>query len=1745
MTYYLFDSVSELPAFGVENDIAFVANQFKQKIFINTSSKPSNSHFFNNGRYDFDSTKTKDILLNNQFLIDYYFNAAGTDEPIFSIIDYNNVSYNLTDVSLNAYNITTTDNTKILYYSPDFTNNKKLTSIFLNGEKGGLITNPYTNFDSSINSSSYEFWSNNSWTNTNANKNLLLFAHKDINGNTIVSYKKYKNDTILTINNVDFTVNNNVQISDSWEHTLISYDKINRTLLVNGIEESCIPDPDYVKAPGDLTYISDYSIAKDAAFECKAVFPSQQTDCTLFEVGTVENNTRLRLDGLGNLVLSVGLRPDTINYEIEISTDKFPTDDQEHLIAWDIRVNPGRARLFIDGDLIGEQSISTELAEGSWASKSTFRNKSLINNIQPFTDYSIGDYHSYKYKNDTNENFNIHHQRNIVFKFETTFPPNWERGVLFSGLPNNLFHSSTNNTIGTYIAIINDNGIKKLLARIYNAKVYLANGFEHFDISIPVTSLPQDGQSHSIVLEYMPGKKNASLDVNSLQIKQDQSGWIRLFIDGQLQGYDYIPNNSACSNYWIDDISPYISHTKSGPSFRGYDWNKISSTEWHTFEIGNQEEVMIPWKGEVSSVGVYVDSDRTEKEQEPEIYNPADYLIDRIRIDTYHPTSSYFTKFNQILVLLDSDGNNLFDNENIRNSIYINLPGSIYYYPTYYEWVQYGNPDFIRQDDILGDAANYGFNLGNSFYALRIHRYREDFLADIHFNNSDALSEPVRFKYIFHTTQWGNSSDNENDVVGAKFWMYTSDPAIQSQVSSWFYERTRSEGDAWGRPWWQQPYGYSEYRHFNMRNVSALNTSKPKNLVHRSIIDENYLPNGSATIPNNDYLQYRLFGDNLAQPNNIITQSSKEAIIDFGGDQFNMNSLYYDGDQYGKWPYLIKTDNPITPSSNDNQFYFELTVEANEVTNNSHLDIRLYLITEEDFNAESGIENVNEKSEFGIYLGSDGYLQDFTHLWDRSLQKSDVLSILVDEKIQNILYYWNGVYAAKYDYQQMDPDKEYYIAISDMEYINAQGLERSIKINFDVATQIYSPDYLLTKSNIAGAPNGGFGFGLLGNYDSWQDSITSDLIYYPNINFDSISNNILNIGADILNLNFEEHGNDYAIDYVTNQSGKGLNSIITYVGDSDLTNTLANMPTGSALLLPEGRYKVTLYEDSYNASGISRHAETLFKSNNFLLCGATNNPNNVVIDLDYDSNYRQGLNYFPLFGYGNDELSQYAYLKINRYPDPNFKPSGLSVTNSIYASGGKAYRTIFDNNRQNLAFYHQSPYFTHQVNYNQCVFTNYSYVTASRHGKGDEAVLTNCYLSDKTSTSANNYDGIVIVNNKEDAYSDSNYVYHGVYNGYIQGFELHNVGLIESGYTINDNVPTVDSSTELLISTSVDGLILLSHNTNGDLLINNNRVPTNTELNTWEYIRLTYDSGVITVDHNDSTIHSEVINFNFDSARLYIGGGLSLNNITGDYTLNNLNGYIKAFRIKTSNIDSVSRPLEDYQFDQNTDLIVTANNVDIPGLSTLTKVGTITKSLFSPFSADTFKWFDIETYYPINGVTVDFSERNPTTKILNKPSWNTSTPLIFDSNYDQDSALGVVISLKKYDEENNEILWKYKDLQNYSQLINIGDDSINKNYLIRLLPDQDQSMMVGREAVIQFEGYIDSNIYPVIALDEYLTLEDNIRISIVSNRYYTSLNYLNFPGAIQYINMEYLPSSGLNVNNFNFDSYYEEPLIGV
>jgi len=113
---------------------------------------------------------------------------------------------------------------------------------------------------------------------------------------------------------------------------------------------------------------------QNAVFSCDVVFPISPSDSVLFEqggtgvgafVGIVSGGTIFRARaGEGDAAIDV-----TSDDGVVLDILDFPRDGLVHNVVWDIRVNPGRIRLWIDGIFKGERSTTTGLALESsiWA----------------------------------------------------------------------------------------------------------------------------------------------------------------------------------------------------------------------------------------------------------------------------------------------------------------------------------------------------------------------------------------------------------------------------------------------------------------------------------------------------------------------------------------------------------------------------------------------------------------------------------------------------------------------------------------------------------------------------------------------------------------------------------------------------------------------------------------------------------------------------------------------------------------------------------------------------------------------------------------------------------------------------------------------------------------------------------------------------------------------------------------------------------------------------------------------------------------------------------------------------------------------------------------------------------------------------------------------------------------------------------------------------------------------------------
>lgn len=71
--------------------------------------------------------------------------------------------------------------------------------------------------------------------------------------------------------------------------------------------------------------------------------------------GSRGSNLRLR-SGDGNTVSQTA--SNNLTAILDVPFSELPMDDELHRLVWDVRVNPGRVRLWIDGVFIGEASTS-------------------------------------------------------------------------------------------------------------------------------------------------------------------------------------------------------------------------------------------------------------------------------------------------------------------------------------------------------------------------------------------------------------------------------------------------------------------------------------------------------------------------------------------------------------------------------------------------------------------------------------------------------------------------------------------------------------------------------------------------------------------------------------------------------------------------------------------------------------------------------------------------------------------------------------------------------------------------------------------------------------------------------------------------------------------------------------------------------------------------------------------------------------------------------------------------------------------------------------------------------------------------------------------------------------------------------------------------------------------------------------------------------------------------------------------
>lgn len=918
--------------------------------------------------------------------------------------------------------------------------------------------------------------------------------------------------------------------------------------------------------------------------------------------------------------------------------------------------------------------------------------------------------------------------------------------------------------------------------------------------------------------------------------------------------------------------------------------------------------------------------------------------------------------------------------------------------------------------------------------------------------------------------------------------------------------------------------------------------------------------------------------------------------VDLTGPRYNPGMMYLDPatknvltafgaqrseDNFGQQCVLIDTNGPIRKGASASSlhyfeikpgkvdYYFDGTTSNHNPQAVSDITFNLYLAEEEAFEYHAPLRTSRSSSlvpplfgptQYGYTIGQKpsstyGVLQIINNM---TLTLTDVVSVLIEEDGQAYIYK-NGVAVSNTPIRSTNSNiTSYKLLFQDLYSASTEDQvddENEVQFVFNRDDWIYSPNVIFASATGTPVPAAGaYGFGYIGNGDSWEGDIQGNLSYYPGILKNNLTKNNFSIGSNTQFLDYSETGLDYANDYVNTHGGLLL-QYDPQTSGYDITNAVDGIPQGSALVLPAGHYYINVTEDT-SISNVSRYWKgILLGKDNVLLAGATNNPADVIIEMRYYG-ANNGTSFIaPIFSYGNNINSEIAYLTVNRFSS-NANPSSTSSNTSMayLNTGGKAYRVIFDNNNRSFMFHYQNPYMSSVTTYENCTFKNYSYIDEAFGIYEGDIRITNSYFVDKSNPKTDNLNKIVQINNSFGGTFDSDKISSNVWPGYISEFRFSDIdrsmtdSILGPIFEVSDSISVADANDLLFLKSKTNDFEILSYKNNGDLIVENVIYPTEEmdDIN-WQHIQLSYNNGEIKLRRDGELVNTVYHDLTLDSCSLFIGYGTVQSPSNASWSYADYTGQIKGFRIYNDDRESSGQLIDMppiTEFENDAAPFVASNAKIIPDNSNLIQTGTISETLLSPFTANAFRWFTLNKFAPIDGVMYDGAADgfiNPTTFASNGRGNDSGvSPVYIDSSYDPADTRGLIISLNKYDDSDNPINWTYEDHQNFFKIVDIGDDDSNKSFFLKPNPLTYENRW-GKIASVLFTGTGDSG-YPNIQINEIENIDNDIRINVLYDHISIGINSVNTPRNFAFIDFNWTDSDYLG-DSYSLDSYHEDPLI--
>ena len=355
MAITIWDNLGQRPLLGDIGDETYIRDNNTFYTYFNAGVGVSYANNFTASSY-FSADNV--FSTESTFSIDYYSNKSSLSSGGAQFTFLNPLNTSLNDISVNNYTITNSGALSA-QITPFESFASDSSSAYFTTNKWAKV-NLTDNFDSVGSPFTVEFWAY-PWTSPTTTNPPISFS--DSNGENSFTLTGSR----LTIKNTNFTLGSGILPAKAWSHVALTYDGFNYKLYNNGTEVSINGNTFAVNSQLNK---ADFDRTTDARFECYAVFPSNNSDGVLWFQG---GNSVLYLDNGGTtLRLRTGAYIDETSSNedtIFLSTTDIPKDDQVHKIAWDFRVNPGRARLWIDGVLKDSDSTvgGGPLYENYWA----------------------------------------------------------------------------------------------------------------------------------------------------------------------------------------------------------------------------------------------------------------------------------------------------------------------------------------------------------------------------------------------------------------------------------------------------------------------------------------------------------------------------------------------------------------------------------------------------------------------------------------------------------------------------------------------------------------------------------------------------------------------------------------------------------------------------------------------------------------------------------------------------------------------------------------------------------------------------------------------------------------------------------------------------------------------------------------------------------------------------------------------------------------------------------------------------------------------------------------------------------------------------------------------------------------------------------------------------------------------------------------------------------------------------------